>query len=176
MSANNLRWVRNDNDPSILGPKITLGLFQSGATQAITAGQLCERTGDSNTAWVPIDSDHDATSTKLCIAGQSIASGDLAGYYEIVEFRDGDVFEFDIDTDAATEPEDAMYYSSPTAMSASGSNILAYTVARAPNAPAKQNRLSEGQLGDNGTTFRSSGKVWVCFRLAVSSYSLIQRA
>ena len=171
-----MHWICNLNNPDLIGPRITRGKFAAGSSQAITKGQLLERTGNTNTEWVPIDSDHDATTAKLAIANQDVASGDLAGLYEIVEFRPGDVFEADISAAAATEPADAMYYSSPTAFASSGSNILAYTVNDAPNAPALQRRASEGQLGDSGTTYRSSSKVWVCFREAVSSYSLQQRA
>jgi len=175
MPANNLRWVKNLNDPNRMGPRITLGLFAAGATTAIDVGEILERTNTGNTIWVPADSDHDAT-TGLAIAATDIASGDLAGFYPIIEFLDGDVFEFDIDTAAATAPEDAMYFSSSKELSASGTNIWAYTVSGAPNSPAAQNRGSQGQLGDNGVTFRSSKKVWVVFRLAYSSYAFIQRA
>jgi hypothetical protein len=169
-------WIENENDPTAVGPKVTLGAFQAGATQAITKGQLLERTADTNSKWVPIDSDHDATSTKLAIANQNISSGDLAGFYEIIEFRPGDVFEADLAAASAIAPETALYYSSATAVTVTaGTNIIAYST-QGPNHPAAQKRLSQGQLGDSGTTFQSTNKVRLIFRTAVSTFSLKQRA
>lgn len=172
-----MRWIKNLNDPTLVGPMVYKGKVQAGATQAIAEGQLLERTADTNTRWIPIDSDHDATAgSGLAIAAHPIASGDLAGFYDIlVVARPGDVFEADLAAAAAVEPETALYYSSPTALATSGSNILGYSVA-GPNHPAGQNRLSQGQLGDNGETFRSTSKVWFTFRAAVSFYKTIQKA
>lgn len=171
-----MHWVKNLYNNSLVGPRVTRGLFAAGSSQAITKGQLLERTGDSNTEWVPIDSDHDATSTKLAIAACDIASGDLAGYYPIWEFRPGDVWVADLATASGLVPEDALYYSSATAVTTTGSNIIAYSVNDAPNSPAMQKFGSKCQLGDSGTTFADTKKVWLCFREAVSSISLQQRA
>lgn len=170
-----MRWVRNENNPSQIGPRVERGLFQAGSSQAISKGQLLERTNDTNTRWVPIDSDHDATATKLAIAAQDIASGDLAGYFEIWVPQDGDVWEADLATASAMAPETALYYSSATALATTGNNIIAYST-WGHNAPGFQKRGSQGQLGDEGTTFRSTSKVQFIFRLAVSIYSLMQRA
>ena len=170
-----MRWIRNENNPSQVGPRVVLGKFQAGATQAIAAGQLLERTADTNSRFVPIDSDHDATSTKLAVAAQDISSGDLAGFYEVWEIMDGDVWEADLAAASAMAPETALYYSSPTAFATSGSNVLGYST-QGPNHPAPQKRLSQGQLGDEGETFRSTNKVQMIFRKAVSTYSLKQRA
>lgn len=168
-------WIENENDPTRAGPKVTLGLFASGATQAIAVNTLLERTNTGNTIWVPIDSDHDATTAKLAIAAAPITSGDPAGFYPIIEFLDGDVFEADLATAAAIAPETALYYSSPTAVASSGSNVIAYST-QGPNHPGQQFRNSQGQLGDKGVTFATTNKVRLVFRLAVSSYSLKQRA
>ena len=176
MSAPKFRWIENLLDPTLTGPRITLGLFAAGSDQAISSGQLLERTRSTNTEWVPIDSDHDATVTKLAIAGCDIAAGDLAGLFPVVEFRPGDVFEFELASDAAIEPETALYFSSPTALAAAGTNVLGYSSREAPNSPPKQKRGSKGELGDSGTTYRTTSKVRVVFRESVSSYSLIQRA
>lgn len=171
-----MQWIENENDPTREGPRVTLGKFQAGSTQAITKGQLLERTADTNSAWVPIDSDHDATVTKLAIAACDISAGDPAGYYPIIEFMDGDVFEADLAAASALAPETALYYSSATAVTVTaGTNIIAYTT-QGPNHPGQQFRNSQGQLGDKGTTFRSTNKARFIFRLAVSSYSLKQRA
>ena len=168
-------WIENENDPTRQGPHVTTGLFATGASQAIAVNTLLERTGNTNTEWVPIDSDHDATSTKLAIAYAPITSGDPAGYYPIIEFMDGDVFEADLATASAMAPETALYYSSATAVATSGSNIIAYST-QGPNHPGEQFRNSQAELGDKGVTFTSTNKVRLVFRLAVSSYSLKQRA
>lgn len=174
-----MRWIKNLNDPTLVGPMLCRGKVSAGASQALAAGQLLERTGDTNTRWVPIDSDHDAAAgAGLAIAAHDITSGDLAGYYEglLVIARPGDVFEADLAAASAVEPETALYYSSATAVTVTaGSNIIAYSVA-GPNAPAGQKRLSQGQLGDEGETFRSTTKVQFCFRAACSFYKTIQKA
>lgn len=176
MSVQNLRYIENLFNPSLIGPMFALGLFQAGASQAIAAGQILERTAGGSTQWVPIDSDHDATVTKLAIAAHDILSGDLAGYYRIVVPRPGDVFEFDLAAASALAPETALYYSSATALTVTaGSNIIAYSVG-GPNHPGQQFRLSQGQLGDKGVTFRSTNRVRCVFRAAVSIYSLMQVA
>lgn len=169
-------WIENENNPSLVGPKVTLGLFAAGATQAITLHTLLERTNTGGTIWVPIDSDHDATVTKLAVAAQAIASGDPAGYYPIYEFRDGDVWEADLAAASAVAPETALYYSSATAVTVTaGTNIIAYST-QGPNHPGAQFRNSQGQLGDKGVTYQSTNKVRLIFRTAVSSFSLKQRA
>lgn len=172
------RWIKNEKDPTLLGPKVELGLFAAGASTPIAKGQLLERTATGGTVWVPIDSDHDATVTKLAIAHHDITSGDPAGFYEIEEFRDGDVYECDLQTASALAPETALYYSTTaptTAVHTSGSNVLAYST-QGTNHPGRQKRNSQAELGDVGVTFRSTNKVWLIFRTAVSSFSLKQRA
>lgn len=171
-----MRWIKNLNDPTIVGPLVYQGKFQAGATQAITAGQLLERTADTNSRWVPIDSDHDASAgAGLAIANEDILSGDLAGYYEIVVPRPGDVFEADLAAASALAAETALYYSSATALATSGSNILGYSV-MGTNAPALQKHLSKAGLGDAGETFRSTNRVQFTFRAACSFYKTIQKA
>lgn len=171
-----VRWIERLGHPEEVGPFRYLDKFQAGATQEITAGQILERTADTNTRWTPIDSDHDASAgAGLAIAGQDVKSGDLAGLREIIVPRPGDVFEFDLAAAAATEPETAMYYSSATALAASGSNILAYSVL-GTNAPSKQKRLSQGELGDSGETYRTTNRVRVVFRAACSFWKTIQKA
>ena len=170
-----MRWIENINNPSLVGPLVIPGLFQAGATATAAEGDLLERTADTNTKFVPIDSDHDATVTKLAIAKHPIASGDLLGFYDVIAPREGDVFEADLAAASAVAPEQALYYSSPTAVATSGSNILGYAYF-GPNHPGIQGRLSQGQLGDKGVTYRSTNKVRFIFRKAVSILSLYERA
>lgn len=171
-----MKWIKNLIDPTLVGPMSYLGKFQAGATKELDEGNLLERTADTNTRWVPIDSDHDAAAGDgLAVAAHDIRSGDLAGYHLIYVSRPGDVWEADLAAAAAIEPETALYYSSPTALATSGSNILGYSVA-GPNHPEQQGRLSQGQLGNKGETFRSTSKVWFTFREAVSFFKTIQKA
>lgn len=169
-------WIENIENPLKTGPTIALGLFAAGASQAITLHTLLERTATGNTIWVPIDSDHDASSTKLAIAGQTISSGDPAGYYPIILPVAGDVFECDLAAASALAPETPLYYSSATAATVTaGTNIFGYTFA-GPNHPAAQKRNSQGQLGDSGVTFQSTNKARFVFRSSYSAYTLYQRS
>lgn len=169
-------WIENLENPLKTGPTIVLGLFGAGATTAITLHTLLERTNTGNTIWVPIDSDHDASTTKLAIAGQAITSGDPAGFYPIIVPVAGDVFECDLAAASALAPETALYYSSATAATVTaGTNIFGYTVP-GPNHPAQQKRNSQGQLGDSGVTFQSTNRARFVFRSSYSAYTLYQRS
>lgn len=172
------RWIKNLYDPTLVGPMVYPGLFQAGATQAITKGALLKRTADTNTRWTPAD-DHDAAAgSGLALAAQEIASGDLAGYYELWIPRPGDVWEFDLAAASALAPETALYPSGTAGVVltvTAGSNIVAYSVIGS-NFPGLQKRLSQGQTGDFGETFRSTSKVWAVFRAACSFYKTIQKA
>lgn len=173
-----VRWIENVLDPNKVGPTKMKGKFQAGATQAIADGEILERTADTNTRWVPMDSDHDATAgAGLAVSAHPITSGDLAGEFEIIVPVDGDVFEADYDEADAIEPETALYWVSSTKLKkTAGTNIVAYSV-RGPNAPATQKRLSQGQLGDSGETYRTTNRVRFMFRHAVSHmYAKVQKA
>ena len=52
-------------------PLVAPGLFQAGDTQAIKAGEILEFTGDTNSKWVPLDSDADIT-VGIAIAAEEI--------------------------------------------------------------------------------------------------------
>ena len=96
MASNQQRWIKDFYGAT--EPLRFLGLFQAGSTQAIKRGELLEYTGDSNTAWVPMDSDHDMTTYGISVAAEEIKSGDLAGYYDVFLPRPGDVWEYDLAT------------------------------------------------------------------------------
>ena len=171
-----IKWIENLEDPDLAGPLVLPGAFQAGATAAVAADRLLERTADTNTKWIEADSDHDASTTKLAVSLHAIASGDLAGNYGIIIPRPGDVFEADLAAASALAPETALYWSdSATLTVTAGTNIIGYSVP-GPNMPKLQHRLSQGQLGDNGTTNLSTNKVRFVFRTAYSAYSLYQRA
>ena len=166
MATNRTVWVRNDYGAT--EPYRVLGSFQAGVTAAVKRGEILELTADSSTKWVPMDSDF-AGSANVAVSDADIASGDLAGYYPIIIPRPGDVFEFKIDTAAATTVGTAMYWSDSETLSASGSNILAYSTDQA-HYPNEQNHMSKGGIVDNGTTIKvvAGTKVLCKFKEAVS--------
>lgn len=171
MATNTARWIRN-----LLGasePLILLGSFQAGSTQAIKAGELLEFTGDSNTDWVPMDSDF-AMKGNVAIAACEIKDGDRAGYYPIIVPRPGDVFEFAIDTAAAVAVGTPVYYSSSEEVSASGTYVLGYAVGQ-EHYPPEQQHLADGGLADMGTTIRNTSHVRMCINQAASLLAEIVR-
>jgi predicted RecA/RadA family phage recombinase len=171
MATNKLRWIRNLYGAT--APLIMRGKFQAGDTQAIKRGEILEFTGDTNTAWVPIDSDF-AMDSNVCIANEEIKAGDRAGYYEVIVPRPGDVFEFDLAAAGATAVGTALYYSSSEAVTVSaGSNIIGYAVGQ-EHYPQKQGHLADDASGDAGTTIKSISVVRMVFTRAASLWSLFQ--
>lgn len=170
MATNNARWVGNIHGAA--EPLVMLGNFAAGVTQAIKRGEILELTANTNTEWVPIDSDF-AMSADIAIANEEIKSGDRAGYYEIIVPRPGDIFEYDMDTAAATAVGTALYFDDSETVSASGSNILGNAVGQ-EHYPLKQGHLTDDAGGDAGTTIRSIGVVRMTFQPSNSWYSLFQ--
>ncbi|HUT78042.1 MAG TPA: hypothetical protein VM285_10170 [Polyangia bacterium] len=173
MASNNVRWLKN-----LLGakePLIILGLFQAGATKAVKKGEILELTADTNTRWVPMDSDF-AGNANVAIANEEIKSGDRAGYYEIIVIRPGDVFEFDLAAAGGNALGTALYWSdSETLTITAGSNILAY-IADQDHYPLKQGHLADDGSPDSGETLRSTSKARVTFKEAVSYLKVFQIA
>jgi len=168
MATNNYaRWVGNLNGAT--EPLIYLGSFQAGSTQAVKAGELLEFTGDTNTDWVPMDSDFEGAGN-VAIANEEIKAGDRAGYYEIIVPRPGDMFEFDLATAAATAYGTTLYWSDSETLAASGTNELAYAVGQ-QHYPQKQEHLADGGIADMGTTIKSQATVIVTIELASSLYA-----
>ena len=165
------RWIKNINGAT--RPYIQKGLFQAGGTQAIVRGQLLEFTGDTNTKWVPMDADF-AMNSNVAIANEDINDGDLAGYYEIIVPRPGDVFEFALASASAVANAAPLYFSSATVVTTSaGSNIIGNSVGQ-DHLPQKQTHLTEGQQGDRGTTIKSTSTVQMLITETASIYSLFQ--
>jgi hypothetical protein len=152
-----------------------LGLFAAGASVPIKRGEILELTGNTNTEFVPIDSDYNmATSGDLAIAACDIVSGDLAGYYPIYIPRQSDVWEYDLAAAAALAAGTALYFSSSEALTTTaGSNIIAYS-AGIEHYP----RQGFGHIGQPtaGTTLLTISKVRCTFRAAVTYLSRFQKA
>ena len=162
------RWVGNLDGAK--EPLIWKGAFQAGSTQAIEAGEIMEFTGDTNTAWVPIDSDFSQDSN-IAIAGCNIISGDLAGYYPIIVPRPGDMFVYDIAAAAATAQGVALGYSDSETVAIGTSHPFGYAVGQ-QHYPLMQNFAGSGNPSDNGETIKSQSTVILCFTADVSVYSL----
>lgn len=171
MATNQVRWLKSMFGAP--GPMIILGKFQVGSTQAIKKGELLEFTGDTNTAWVPMDSDY-AMSANVAIANEEIKAGDRAGYYEVIVPRPGDVFEYELATAGATAYGTALYYSSSEVVTVTaGTNIIGHACGQ-EHYPAKQGHLSDDATGDAGTTIRSTSYVRMTIEPSNSVYSALQ--
>lgn len=165
MASNKVRWIKNLFGAS--EPLVMLGLFQAGSTQAAKRGEMFYNSG---TYFVPCTPDLNC-SANLVIVNEEIKAGDRAGYYEVIVPRPGDVFEFDLDTAAATAVGAALYLgaTNPTeSFAASGSNPTAYAVGQ-EHYPQKQGHLADDASPDAGTTVRTASKVRCCFEQG-SSY------
>lgn len=171
MATNKARWVRNMNGAD--RPLVIYGKFQAGATQAIKRGEILEL---SSTNWIPLDADQ-AMAAIIAIANEEIKSGDRAGYYEIIVPRPGDIFEFDLAAGSAIAIGTALYWSSSEVLTVTaGTNVVGYAAGQ-EHYPQKQGHLSDGEGGgDAGTSIRSTTKVLMTFKEAVSYYKAFQVA
>lgn len=174
MATNQVRWLRNINGAPapVRGAGIALGKFAAGSSQAIKRGEILELTGNTNTEWVPIDSDF-SMSANIAVAAEEILSGDPAGYYEIYTPRPGDVFQFELATAAAVAVGASLYYSSSEKVTTSGSNAIGKACGQ-EHYPSKQHHLASGELGDQGTTIKSTSYVEMTFTKAASYYAALE--
>lgn len=168
MATNNVRWIRNLD--GAMEPLVRRALFQAGATQAIKRGEILELTGNSSTAFVPIDSDF-AMNSHIAIANEEIKSGDRAGYYEVIVPRPGDVFEYDLAAASAIALDTPLYFSSSEVVTVTaGGNILGRSVGL-EHYPQKQGHLADDAAGDAGTTINSTAQVRMTFDAGASWWS-----
>jgi hypothetical protein len=171
MATPHKRFLRNVYTGSS-EPFIMKGLFQAGSTQAIEQGEMLKISGGD---FVPMTADYNA-SADLAIANQKIKSGDLAGYYEIIVPRPGDIFEYALDTAAATAVGASLYAgaTSPTeSFAASGSNAIAAAVGQ-EHYPQFQGSASDDASPDRGTTIKSTSTVRCMFEAASSYFAALQ--
>lgn len=173
MSAKNqIRFVKN----LITGqtePLIMLGLFAAGVSVPVKRGEILELTGNTNTEWVPMDSDF-AMAANVAIANEEIKSGDRAGYYEIIVPRPGDVFEFALAVAGSAALCTALYWSdSETLTVTAGTNIVGHCAGQEQY--PKQTHLSDDAKGDAGVTLRNISRVRMTFRNAVSYLRAFQK-
>jgi hypothetical protein len=167
-----MRWIRN-----LLGasePLVMLGKFAAGSSVAVKAGEILELTGNTNTEWVPMDSDF-VGAANVAIAACNIKSGDLTGYYPIIVPRPGDVFEFALATAAATVLGASLYWSDSETLKATGTNVLG-RAADQTHYPQEQGHGSDGDPVDRGTSVRSKGTIQMTFIEDVSYLKLFNDA
>lgn len=169
MATNKTPWLRNLDGAS--EPMVMLGNFAAGSTAAIKRGEILELTGNTNTEWVPIDSDFNAAGN-LAVANEEIKAGDRAGYYEIIVPRPGDVFEFALASATAIALGASLYYSASQTVATSGSNAIGTAVGQA-HYPQKQNHLTDDGGPDSGTTIKSTSYVEMTFDVAGSYYAAL---
>ena len=171
MATNNVRYVGN-----VYGapePLVMLGLFLAGSSQAIKKG---EKLKISASNFVPASADYNSASD-LAIANEEIKSGDLAGYYEIIVPRPGDIFEFDLDTAAATAVGASLYHgaSDPSqSYAASGSNASGNAIGQ-EHYPRHQGHASDGDSMDRGTSIRTATRVRCTIEKASSYFNAFQK-
>jgi hypothetical protein len=167
-----MAWVRN-----MFGakePLIIRALFGVAGVVAVKRGELLEFTGNTNTEFVPMDSDF-AGNSNMAVANEEIKSGDRAGYYEIIVPRPGDIFEFELAAAAAPVLGASLYWSTSQKLATSGSNALGYVAGQA-HYPAKQGHLADDASPDSGTTVRTVSFVEMTFKEAVSYLKVVQKA
>lgn len=161
MAAFQMSYVGNllhDPDGS-KGPLIMRGLFGTGT--AIEKGELLERTGNTNTEYVPMNSDYAMTAATdpMAFAWEDIAAGDRAGYYKICVPRPGDVFSMPLAAAGATAKGTALYWSSSKALTVTpGTNIIGNAVGE-DHYPQFQGHLTKDAGPDMGTTIKSQSNV-----------------
>lgn len=165
MATNQLRWVG-----SLTGAKealTMLALFAAGTTTAVKRGEILDLSSGNAT---PLASDK-AMAGIIAVANEEIKSGDLAGYYEVIVPRPGDLFEFDLAAAGATAYGTSLYYSSSEKVTVTaGTNIIGISAGQ-KNYPLKQGHLSAGDIADRGVTIRSQAKVIMTFTAAASVYA-----
>lgn len=165
MATNKVSYVGNLYGAP--GPMKFKGKFQAGASQAIKKGELLKLV---STNWVPLTDT--AMSAIVGVSDCEIASGDLAGYHDIIVPRPGDVFEAAIATAAATAPGTALYCSDSQTVAASGSNILGAAVD--DSLIPTQGFQSRSPSPDAGTTLTTSSTVRFTIKAAASYYAALQ--
>lgn len=169
MAVNKATWVKNLNGAN--APLIMLGKFQAGSTQAVKRGEILELSGGN---FIPLASDK-SMSAIIAIANEELKVGDLAGYYEIIVPRPGDVFEFELAAASALALGTALYYSTSQVLTVTaGTNIIGYACGQ-ENYP-QQGHTADDASGDMGTTVRSTSYARMTFKEAVSYFKALQVA
>lgn len=167
MAVNKYPWVRNLN--GLEKPLIVPGLVQAGSTQAIKQGEICAF-NQTSTYFSPIDAVADSEFLLAISAQEQFASHQLGAevlerYLAFIVPRDGDVFEFAIDTARSVAVGDTFI------LTASDSQTLTYSASGSPVAVA----VDIKNYPESGTTLRSKSTAQVMFLPEYSYYRLMNR-
>lgn len=168
MASNKNAWLRNDFGDT--KPLIKLGYFAAGSTRTVCRGEIIYI---STITWIPLASDTTMANI-IAVANEEIKSTDLAGYYQIIVPRPGDVFEFELATATACATGAALYYSTSQKLTTSGSNIVAYVNGQA-HYPQQQGHMSDGDPVDRGSTVNSASYVQCSIATGASWYGAIYK-
>lgn len=164
MATNQTRWVGNLNGAK--EPLVMLALFAAGSTTAVKRGEILDLSSGNAT---PLASDKSMAGI-IAVANEEVKAGDLAGYYEVIVPRPGDLFEFELAAAGATAYSTSLYYSSSEKVTVTaGSNIIGISAGQ-KNYPLKQGHSSSGDFANRGTTVKSQSKVIMTFTAAASVF------
>jgi len=178
MAAFQMSYVGNmlcDPDGS-KGPLIMRGLVA--AATALDKGEMLELTGNTNTEYVPMDSDYDMGDGTSCMAfaWEDKSASDRLGYYKIAVPRPGDMWSFPLAAAGQTAVGTALYYSSSKAVTVSaGSNIIGNACGQ-DHYPDYQGHVAKDAGPDMGTTIKSQSYVIMTVQPSNSLYGIIQTA
>jgi hypothetical protein len=174
--ASGAKFVRNLICPDKVAPAVWLGKFGAPGT-AVAVGDILEFTGNTNSEFVPLDSDYDmsANGGDLAIAACDVKSGDRAGYYPVWLIAEGDVWEVDLAAAGASAYATSLYYSAKNTLTTSAGTHIVGVVSDIRNVP-EQGHLSVDGSPDAGTTFRTISRVGVSFQRSNSYISRILTA
>jgi hypothetical protein len=139
------------------------------AATALKVGELIELTGNTNTEWVPLDSDESGLDGDIAIAAEEVTTGDRLGYFRIWVPRPGDVWKYPVATASASAMGTALTYSSSEQFTTGGTNEYAYIVGDS-NYP-KQGHRDADAAPDAGTTLLTTTWKEIAIEQASSYYA-----
>ncbi len=170
MAKKNVKWLRNIDG----GPPLTMLLkFQAGTTQAVDEGEFLELSSGN---FIPLATDKAMAGT-VAISLEEIKSGDLAGYYMGLVPRPGDLFEADLlSTDAQNPDRGAAVYvdGDDSVTTTAGSNVIG-TVVDHDGFPMRSGHASDDASIAAGTTIGNvpNGKVVISIKEGASYYNAL---
>jgi len=157
-----LKFIRNLVNPDKVAPTPWLGRFRPGTVGAIAVGDLLEFTDDTNSAFMPLDSDYDMSGGDLAVSASDIGASDRTGYYPIWLITEGDVWEVELAAAGASANGTSVYYSAKNKLTISAGSHIAAKIADIRNYPV-QGHLSVDGSPDAGQTIRTVSNVGVVF-------------
>ena len=166
MATSQVRYVRNIFGAP--GPFLFPGKFQAGSTQEIRRGEFLKLSGGN---FVPLSTD-ESMSAVVAIADCDIRPGQLAGFYNVLVPRPGDVFQCVLDASGVATPGANLYIAgSQTLTLTTGSNAFGDVCDEAA-CPIQKGPSDVG--ADQGTTVATVMRVNFTIKAANSYYAALQ--